>query len=197
MFKWGVIGTGNIANTVCREIVAGGRHKVAAVYSRTLSKAQKEDYVKASEWYKKALVFPHNLGEGKLILDYDNDVWYERGELAEKFGDSKSKEYFEMAARGNAVVADDMYYNDNPIEYIYYKALAELKLGNKSCAKEIKQAFTNYYNVNKNKHCIIDYFAVSLPDLLVWEQDLDKSNDVLCDYVRSLAEKIQAWGKSL
>ena len=45
MFKWGVIGTGNIANTVCREIcreiVAGGRHKVAAVYSRTLSKAQK------------------------------------------------------------------------------------------------------------------------------------------------------------
>ena len=41
MFKWGVIGTGNIANTVCREIIAGGRHKVAAVYSRTLSKAQK------------------------------------------------------------------------------------------------------------------------------------------------------------
>ncbi len=102
-----------------------------------------------------------------------------------------------MAARGNAVVADDMYYNDNPIEYIYYKARAELKLGNKSCAKEIKQAFTNYYNVNKNKHCIIDYFAVSLPDLLVWEQNLDKRNDVFCDYVRSLAEKIQAWGKSL
>lgn len=174
----------------------GGEGKVTKLYKEIVKNiarefAQKGDYVKASEWYKKALVFPHNLGEGKLILDYDNDVWYELGELAEKFGDSKSREYFEMAARGSAVIADDMYYNDNPIEYIYYKALAELKLGNKSVAKEIKQAFLNYYNLNKNKHCIIDYFAVSLPDLLVWEQDLDKRNDEFCQYVRSLAGKIQ------
>lgn len=174
----------------------GGEGKVTKLYKeivKTVAReyAQKKDYVNATEWYKKALSFPHNLGEGKLILDYDNDVWYEMGELAEKFGDSKAEEYYKMAARGNAVVADDMYYNDNPIEYIYYKALAELKLGNKSVAKEIKQAFTNYCNVNKNKHCIIDYFAVSLPDLLVWEQDLDKRNNAFCDYVKSLAEKIQ------
>lgn len=58
MFKWGVIGTGNIANTVCREIVAGGRHIVAAVYSRTLSKAQKfaEKFGAKKPVYNKGMV---------------------------------------------------------------------------------------------------------------------------------------------
>lgn len=41
MFNWGVIGTGNIAKTVCRKITKSGRHKVVAVYSRTLEKAQR------------------------------------------------------------------------------------------------------------------------------------------------------------
>lgn len=174
----------------------GGEGKVTKLYKeivKTIAKefAQKGDYQEAIEWYKKALSFPHNLGEGKLILDYDNDVWYEMGELAEKYNDSKAKEYYQMASRGDAVVADDMYYNDNPIEYIYYKALAENKLGNTDTARQIKEAFARYYDINKDKHCIIDYFAVSLPDLLVWEQDLDKRNKKFCEYVRSLAEKIQ------
>lgn len=175
----------------------GGEGKVTKLYKeivKTIASeyAEKGDYRQAEEWYKKALNFPHNLGEGKLILDYDNDVWYELGELAERNGDPKAKEYYTMAARGNAVVADDMYYNDNPIEYIYYKALAEQKLGNVDVAKQIKNAFINYCEVNKDKHCIIDYFAVSLPDLLVWEQDLDKRNKRFCEYVGSLAKKIKA-----
>ncbi|HIU82884.1 MAG TPA: Gfo/Idh/MocA family oxidoreductase [Candidatus Faecicola pullistercoris] len=41
MFKWGVIGTGSIANTVFGQITGSGRHCAVAVYSRTLSKAEK------------------------------------------------------------------------------------------------------------------------------------------------------------
>ena len=41
MFRWGVIGTGNIAKTVCDAIVKSGRHKVVAAYSRTAQRAQK------------------------------------------------------------------------------------------------------------------------------------------------------------
>lgn len=41
MFKWGVIGTGNIAKTVCDSIVKSGRHKVVAAYSRTAQRAEK------------------------------------------------------------------------------------------------------------------------------------------------------------
>lgn len=39
-FGWAVIGTGRIANTVMSEVTKTGRHKVVAVYSRTISKAQ-------------------------------------------------------------------------------------------------------------------------------------------------------------
>lgn len=52
------------------------------------------------------------------------------------------------------------------------------------------RAFASYAEANKGKHVKIDYFAVSLPDLLVWEQDLDERNDAFCDYVNGLAEKI-------
>lgn len=41
MFRWGVIGTGNIAKTVCDAIAKSGRHKVVAAYSRTAARAQK------------------------------------------------------------------------------------------------------------------------------------------------------------
>lgn len=41
MFRWGVIGTGNIAKTVCDSIVKSGRHEVVAAYSRTAARAAK------------------------------------------------------------------------------------------------------------------------------------------------------------
>lgn len=40
-FRWGIIGTGNIANVVAKEIVTSGRHVICAVYSRTYAKASK------------------------------------------------------------------------------------------------------------------------------------------------------------
>lgn len=41
MFRWGVIGTGNIARTVCDIVVKSGRHEVVAAYSRTAQRAEK------------------------------------------------------------------------------------------------------------------------------------------------------------
>ena len=32
----------------------------------------------------------------------------------------------------------------------------------------------------------IDYFAVSLPDLMIWEDDLDKRNKIHCLYMQGL-----------
>lgn len=34
--------------------------------------------------------------------------------------------------------------------------------------------------------CRIDYFAVSLPDLAIWEDSLDKRNRIHCNYVMGL-----------
>jgi hypothetical protein len=38
----------------------------------------------------------------------------------------------------------------------------------------------NYGEKHSRDNINIDYFAVSLPDLLIWEDDLKKRNEVFC-----------------
>lgn len=185
----------------------GGEGKVTKLYKMiNCSLAEKfgkaNQYEKAIAQFERCLQFPHNFGEGKLILDYDNDVFFLMGQMAESNADlERARKCFEMATRGSAAVADDMYYNDNPIEYIYYMALAFKKLASMSTsandknafiakANSIKNAFNNYYESHINKKTVIDYFAVSLPDMLIWEQDIDKRNVQFCEHVKALASKI-------
>lgn len=174
----------------------GGEGKVTKLY-KILNIAQakeadeKGDCNLASECYKRCFKYPENLGEGKLILDYDNDICYMLGELYEKYGDKDmAKEYYQLATRGKTEIADNIYYNDNPIEYVYYIALANKKLGNIDKANEIKDSFMNYYTKHVGEKAAIDYFAVSLPDMLIWEQDIDEKNKAFLESVKALAESI-------
>lgn len=174
----------------------GGEGKVTKLY-KILNIAQakeadeKGDCNLASECYKRCFKYPENLGEGKLILDYDNDICYMLGELYEKYGDKDmAKEYYQLATRGKTEIADNIYYNDNPIEYVYYIALANKKLGNIDKANEIKDSFMNYYTKHVGEKAVIDYFAVSLPDMLIWEQDIDEKNKAFLESIKALAESI-------
>ena len=176
----------------------GGEGKVTKLYKRICCALAEKDILKgdlasAEKRYKACFEFPHNLGEGKLILDYDNDVYFKMGEMYRQYGNlQKAEEMYKLALRGNVNVADDMYYNDTPIDYVYYIAMANIRLGRKDEANKIAESFANYSAKNKGKHILIDYFAVSLPDLLVWEQDLDKKNNEFCDYVNALALQIKS-----
>lgn len=174
----------------------GGEGKVTKLY-KILNIAQakeadeKGDCSLASDCYSRCFNYPENLGEGKLILDYDNDICYMLGELYEKYGDEdRAKEYYQLATRGKTEIADNIYYNDNPIEYVYYIALANKKLGNIDKANEIKDAFMNYYTKHVGEKAVIDYFAVSLPDMLIWEQNLDEKNKCFLENLKALAESI-------
>lgn len=62
---------------------------------------------------------------------------------------------------------------------------------NYDTAERIADSFADYAAANKGKHVKIDYFAVSLPDLLVWELDLDRRNDEMCDCLLAMAKKIK------
>ena len=39
-FRWCFIGTGKLAETVAKEILPSGRHKITAVYTRRIEKAE-------------------------------------------------------------------------------------------------------------------------------------------------------------
>ncbi len=163
----------------------GGEGKIPAQYRTALmNMAKRSDKDTAITLLEKALVYPHNLGEGKLIGNMDNDIYYMLGCL---YGDKdRSERAFRLAARGNFELASAQYYNDQPPEMTYYAAKALEKLGENEKADELFNAFIEYGNKHMDDEMTIDYFAVSLPDFLIFEADLNKKNKVHCLYMLSL-----------
>ncbi|MCH5185507.1 MAG: DUF5107 domain-containing protein, partial [Oscillospiraceae bacterium] len=148
-----------------------------------INKAKAEP-AKAIEYLEQALVYPHNLGEGKLIGNLDNDIYYMLGKLYED--KEKSDWAYKMAARGEFELTSAMYYNDRPPEMMYYAAKALESLGSGDEAQKRFDMFIEYANTHMDDDVKIDYFAVSLPDFLIFEADLNKKNKVHCLYMAAL-----------
>jgi len=163
----------------------GGEGKISAQYRIALmNMAQKSDRAKAIERLESALVYPSNLGEGKLAGSFDNDIYYLLGGLYEDR--EKSENAYKLAARGKFALSSAMYYNDQPPEMMYYAAMALKALGDVETAEERFDAFIEYANAHQDDDIKIDYFAVSLPDFLIFHADLNKKNRVHCYYMASL-----------
>ncbi len=168
----------------------GGEGKITGEYRRALiGKAQGEkDKAKARELIQKALVFPENLGEGKLIGELDNDLYWLLAGLTED--EEEKGRYLTLAARGENNFSSAMYYNDQPPEMMYYRALALNGLGRMEEARSIGEAMIEYGRDHMADNVKIDYFAVSLPDFLIYEADLNKKNVKHCNNMMDLGEKI-------
>ncbi|MCH5210841.1 MAG: DUF5107 domain-containing protein [Oscillospiraceae bacterium] len=163
----------------------GGEGKIPAQYRIALmNMAKTRDKEKAIELLEKALVYPYNLGEGKLIGNLDNDIYYMLGNLYDS--EAKKNEAFKLAARGEFELTSAMYYNDQPPEMMYYAAKAIEALGDSAEALRRFDAFIDYANTHMDDNIKIEYFAVSLPDFLIYEADLDKKNNVHCLYMAAL-----------
>lgn len=161
----------------------GGEGKIPAQYRIALMNMAKTSD-KAVELLESALEYPHNLGEGKLVGNLDNDIYYMLGCLyADK---KKSEEAFKLASRGEFELSSAMYYNDQPPEMMYYAAMAIKSLGDEKEAQKRFDAFIEYANKHMNDDIKIDYFAVSLPDFLIFDADLNKKNKVHCLFMAAL-----------
>ncbi len=159
----------------------GGEGKITAEYRRSLMELAKleSDDEKACELLNRALSYPHNLGEGKLIGALDNDIYYYLG--CRTKDTDRSTQFFKLASRGSFELKSAMYYNDQPPEMMFFRALAIDRLGRKAEAKECFDAMIEYGNNHMNDTVRIDYFAVSLPDFLIFEGDLCKRNRKHCE----------------
>ena len=170
----------------------GGEGKVTTQYATALTQLARiamadGDAAKAKELLERALVFPHNLGEGKLEGAKDNNIYYYLGLCEKMLGNGEAaKAHLERAAAGNEEPASAMYYNDQPAELILYQGLAARELGDEARAsarfhKLIAYGEKHYYDRVK-----IDYFAVSLPDLQLFDEDLTVRNRAHCEYLIAL-----------
>ncbi len=164
----------------------GGEGKITSQYRVSLINMAKEDEnkEKSIELLKEALIYPYNLGEGKLAGNLDNDIYYMLGCLYED--KEKKEQAFKLATRGEFALSSAMYYNDQPPEMMYYATLAIKALGDEIKANKYFEEFIEYADKHMNDNIEIDYFAVSLPDFLIFDVDLNRKNRVHCLFMAAL-----------
>lgn len=161
----------------------GGEGKIPAQYrSALIHLAEAEsDSAEVIRLLVQALSYPVNLGEGKLAGAMDNDIYYLLGKQYQKNSDEeRARQSFAMAARGSHSLSSAVYYNDQPPEMMYYAALALKELGQSEEADARFDSFLRYGREHLEDQPEIDYFAVSLPDFLIFDSDLAKNNRVHC-----------------
>lgn len=146
----------------------------------------KERPTEAIEHFEAARHYPENLGEGKHLLTLERDLDCFSGMAAEKLGDSeRARRYWSAAAAPLRT----------PGVHSYFQALASRALGEDSKAREVSSALAEFADKIGQAEPKIDYFATSLPNLLLFEDDLGKRNQVEALFLSALASDLQGNGR--
>ncbi len=172
----------------------GAEGKITTQYKTALLELAKEsmrggNYEEAGSLIKEALSYPENLGEGRLEGTKDNHLYYTLGFVYEKLGKQElAKECYEKATLGAMEPAGMMYYYDQPADMILYQGLAKEKLGSQTEANTRFYKLIDYGEEHMRDQMKLDYFAVSLPDFLIFDEDLNKRNQAHCCYLIGLGK---------
>lgn len=170
----------------------GGEGKVSAQYQiarvelakQALNSGNNQD---AITLLNECQEYPHHLGEGKLSGAQENDFHYYLGGAYEALGNQeKAVFYWELAKNGITEPAAAIFYNDQKPDKIFYQGLALLKLNRVAEANSRFNRLISYGEEHLSDEIKMDYFAVSLPDLLIWEDDLTLRNMIHCKYMMAL-----------
>jgi tetratricopeptide (TPR) repeat protein len=173
----------------------GGEGKPTGQYVRARlglarSCAVRGDWQQAVDHARAALVQPDNLGEGRLYGRCDNEVHYVLGECLLRLGDEvQAAEQFQLASRGSLEPEAAIYYNDQPPHEIYYQGAALRALGCEDAARGRFNRLIAHAQAHLHDDAQIDYFAVSLPNLLIFDDNPNTRNRIHCLYIMALGEQ--------
>lgn len=172
----------------------GGEGKVIGQYRYALTQKALQEmkaarYDSAIQLLEKTFTYPENLGEGKLPNVQDTIAEYYIGKCYQAMGnESKSIEYFAKASVGLDAPELVLYYNDQNSETMLYQGLAWGELGDDDLAKKYYHQLKAFGEKHIFDQVTYDYFAVSLPELDVFPENIQERNDIYCKYLMALAE---------
>ena len=92
----------------------------------------------------------------------------------------------QRALQGGSVLSEGRYYNDQPVDYLFYQAMAAVRLGEKAQAQQQFQFMVDWANQHRNDASEPDFFAVSLPDLIVLDASAQEQHIQHCLWVEAL-----------
>jgi tetratricopeptide (TPR) repeat protein len=172
----------------------GGEGKVSGEYMRSLTELAKQALHAgqpgtAVARLTRALApnYPPNLGEGKLPGAPENELHYWLGCAYAALGQPEAaRAAWQHATAGRSEPAAALFYNDAPPDQIFYQGLAWRQLGDEARSEAIFARLLAYGQQHLADEVKLDYFAVSLPDLLVFEDDLSRRNALHCRYLMGL-----------
>lgn len=170
----------------------GGEGKVTGQYlinlqRRALDYIGEQQFGLAEELLQQALNYPENLGEGRLVGQSDNDLWYLLAWCADQQNQSeRANQFFARALKGGSSLATGRYYNDQPVDYLFYQAMALMRSGQKEEAFQQFRSFITWADEHATDSVEPDFFAVSLPDLVALDAKLQAAHLQHCLFVKAL-----------
>lgn len=170
----------------------GGEGKAPAQYEAALTalateRLAEDKPAEALELLEQAAEWPACLGEGKLWEAANSRIAYLRGvALGACNRESDAEQAYMEAAEGRAELGDPAYYNDLPPETVFYQGLSLHAAQRKDEAIQRFNVMIAYGEEHVDDHIVVDFFAVSLPDFLVFDDDVDERNRLHCRYVVAL-----------
>ncbi len=152
----------------------GGEGLVSAQYVHAhralgMSALAENEPEEALRHFEAARHYPHSLGEGKHLLTLERDLDYFSGLAAHDLDRSEAARGFWSAAAA-PLSAQGV--------HSYFQAMALRAMGREEEAVNAFSNLTAYDEQLASTKPVIDYFATSLPNLLLFEDDLDKRNRV-------------------
>lgn len=163
-----------------------GQYILCRVELAKIAIAEKQ-YEYAIKLLKETEEYPHNLGEGKLKNAEENEVYYYKGLAYKGLLDLENASInFLQATLGASEPVQAFFYNDQQPDKIFYQGLAWHELGDEAKARSCFNKLIAHGEKYLFEKCRIDYFAVSLPDLAIWDDDLNIRNQLHCYYVMAL-----------
>jgi hypothetical protein len=145
------------------------------------------DAAKAQEHFQAALSAPDNLGEARHLLANQSDIHYWLGCALERLGQARPAQQQWRAAATFKGDFQEMSVRAFS-ELTYYSALSWEKLGQRAKARSLCQGLAAYARQLGKAEAKIDYFATSLPTMLLFQDDLKFRQETTALFLEAQAE---------
>jgi tetratricopeptide (TPR) repeat protein len=137
--------------------------------------------------FETALKSPGNLGEAKHLLANQSDIHYWLGVALDRSGDKKAARAHWLKAATFKGDFQEMKVRAFS-EMTYYSALALERLGRTASARKLLRDLLSHAKELAATPAKIDYFATSLPTMLIFEDDLDYRQQTTALFLEAQAQ---------
>jgi tetratricopeptide (TPR) repeat protein len=147
----------------------------------------KSDFTQARSHFENALTAPRNLSEGKHLLANQSDIHYWLGCALAANGHAKQARQHWLAAASFKGDFQEMSVRAFS-EMTYYSAQSWEKLGQRGKARKLFRDLLAYAQQLQKARAKIDYFATSLPTMLLFDDDLQFRQETTALFLQAQAQ---------